>query len=229
MAGLFGSGDCENQAEPSIKQTKTAVAGRRCLLWYLKTLQRVFFLEMKMNIKPYSISQLARLFGLSRSTLLYYDRIGLLQPSGRTDSGYRLYTAVDHDRLDRICRFRQAGLSLEDIRTLLATEGESSVGVLEKRFREIGNEISDLRAKQGLLSHMLKNLASDTFSQKVDKAMWVEMLRAAGMDDQAMACWHGEFEARAPDAHHEFLLSLGITEHETLEIRKWSRKIQKLG
>jgi MerR family transcriptional regulator, thiopeptide resistance regulator len=182
-----------------------------------------------MNMKPYRISQLARLFGLSRSTLLYYDRIGLLQPSGRTDAGYRFYTETDRERLERICRFRQAGLSLADIRNLLAADGEPSVGVLEKRFREINNEIIDLRAKQSLLSHMLKNLASDTFSQKVDKKIWVEMLRSAGMDDQGMKRWHGAFEARAPEAHHEFLLSLGISEPEALEIRKWSRKFNKTG
>lgn len=187
------------------------------------------FLSKKMNMKPYCISELARLFGLSRSALLYYDRIGLLQPSGRTDVGYRFYTATDRERLERICRFRQAGLSLEDIRNLLATEGGPSVGVLEKRFREIGNEIVDLRAKQSLLSHMLKNLASDTFSQKVDKEMWVEMLRNAGLDDQGMKRWHGEFEARAPEAHHEFLLSLGIPEKDALEIRKWSDKSNETG
>lgn len=181
-----------------------------------------------MDMKPYSISQLARLCGLSRSTLLYYDRIGLLRPSGRTDTGYRLYTAVDRDRLERICRFRQAGLSLDDIRKLLISDGEPSSDVLEKRFREIGTEISELKAKQGLLSHMLKNLVADAFPQKVDKALWVEMLRSAGMDDQAMERWHREFEARAPEAHHQFLLSLGIPEQETLEIRKWSQKIKNL-
>jgi hypothetical protein len=57
----------------------------------------------------------------------------------------------------------------------------------------------------------------------VDRDLWVEMLRAAGMDDRAMARWHAEFEQRAPEAHREFLLSLGIPEGEALEIRKWSR------
>jgi len=43
-------------------------------------------------MKTYSISKLARACGRSRSTLLYYDRLGLLKPSGRTGSGYRYYT-----------------------------------------------------------------------------------------------------------------------------------------
>jgi len=50
-------------------------------------------------MKTYSVSKLARAFGLSRSTLLCYDRLGLLPPSGRTGSGYRCYTDKDHRRL----------------------------------------------------------------------------------------------------------------------------------
>ncbi len=42
----------------------------------------------------YTISKIARACSLSRSTLLYYDRISLLRPSGRTASGYRYYTEV---------------------------------------------------------------------------------------------------------------------------------------
>jgi len=50
--------------------------------------------------------------------------------------------------------------------------------------------------------------------------MFVSLLRAAGMDDQAMLQWHSEFERRAPQAHQAFLLSLGISEQETEQIRK---------
>lgn len=43
----------------------------------------------------YHISQLAQQFGLSRSTLLYYDRIGLLSPSARSEAGYRQYSPAN--------------------------------------------------------------------------------------------------------------------------------------
>jgi hypothetical protein len=42
------------------------------------------------------------------------------------------------------------------------------------------------------------------------------------MDDDAMLRWHAEFEQRAPEAHHAFLLSLGIEEQEVTLIREWS-------
>lgn len=56
----------------------------------------------------------------------------------------------------------------------------------------------------------------------VNKKAWVEMLRVAGMDDMAMERWHAEFERRAPEAHHRFLISLGIDETEAASIRAWS-------
>jgi len=176
-------------------------------------------------MKTYTVSKLARLFDLSRSTLLYYDRIGLLTPSERTSSGYRIYTEGDLNRLDRICSLRRTSLSLEDIKSILCSEEKPSANLIEKRLKEIGGEILDLEAKQKLLSAMLKGIASEVNRPEVSKEMWIEMLRAAGMDQRAMDRWHAEFEHRAPDAHHKFLLSLGIPEKEAQLIRQWSRKL----
>ncbi len=53
-----------------------------------------------------SIGEIAKQYGLSRSTLLYYDAIGLLRPSGRSESNYRRYTGEDSRRLRLICMYR---------------------------------------------------------------------------------------------------------------------------
>lgn len=176
-------------------------------------------------MKHYAISELARLFGLSRSTLLYYDRIGLLQASNRTASGYRQYTQKDCDRLERICMFRSAGLCLADIRRLLS-EAQPSAAVLEKRLEELQRQIRYLRSQQHMIIAMLKRISGKTHTPVVDKTMWVRMLAAAGMDEAAMAAWHAQFEQCAPCAHHDFLLSLGIPEQEALKIRQWSRSFE---
>ncbi|SNB46745.1 MerR family transcriptional regulator [Geobacter sp. DSM 9736] len=170
----------------------------------------------------YKISQIAHEFGLSRSTLLYYDRIGLLNPSARTDASYRLYSPSDRERLSAICTFREAGLGIEDIRSILASASDDTAMVLRRRLHEVGEEIRALQTKQRLLAGMLKLKRKGGPASTVDKVMFVEMLRAAGMDDNAMKQLHSEFERRAPEAHHQFLLSLGISEKETLLIRKWS-------
>jgi DNA-binding transcriptional MerR regulator len=177
--------------------------------------------------KTYTISRLARVHGLSRTALLYYDRIGLLPASGRSLAGYRCYSEADAERLSRICTFRQAGLALEEIRTILAGAETPTEAVLESRLGEIAGQIRDLRTKQRLLCAMLRNVHGGSAPPAVDKHMWVEMLRAAGMDEEGMAHWHAEFERRAPEGHHEFLASLGITEPEIRRIREWSARRKK--
>jgi DNA-binding transcriptional MerR regulator len=174
-------------------------------------------------MKTYSISRIARACGLSRSTLLYYDRIGLLRPSGRTCAGYRLYTEADLGRLERLRHFREAGLSLKEIRAVLSSGGKPGTKLLEKRMRETAGNIVALRNQQRLLAGMLRQVASGKRPPSVDKKLWIEMLRAAGMDQNAMERWHAEFERRAPDSHNEFLLSLGIPEEEVAKIRQFSR------
>lgn len=170
----------------------------------------------------FRITELARKFGLSRSTLLYYDHIGLLTPSERSEAGYRLYSQNDRDMLATICGFRQAGLTIEDIRRVLSTEEDVNGVVLQRRMNEIGKEIRILQTKQHLLGKMLHVQSLGELPVTVDKQAWIEMLRAAGMDDAAMRKWHTEFERRAPEAHHQFLLALGVSEDEALFIRKQS-------
>ena len=74
-----------------------------------------------------TIGQLCRRFGLSRSTLLYYDRIGLLHPTGRSASNYRLYSDADVQRMERIIVFRQAGIALAKIGRILDAGAEACV------------------------------------------------------------------------------------------------------
>lgn len=60
---------------------------------------------------PLKVGELARRCGLTVRTLHHYDQIGLLRPSARSDSGYRLYDRTDIARLHRIQVLRKLGLS----------------------------------------------------------------------------------------------------------------------
>jgi DNA-binding transcriptional MerR regulator len=170
-----------------------------------------------------SITPLARRFGLSRSTLLYYDRIGLLRASGRTDAGYRCYGPHDVKRLQRICELRQAGLSMRDIRILLGDAPGARSDVIARRLGEVARQIVALRHQQRLLVSLHRGMSRKPLPPLLDKAAWVEMLRQAGMDERAMMCWHSEFEQRAPQEHEQFLASLGIPPEEIRQIRQHSR------
>ena len=95
--------------------------------------------------------------------------------------------------------------------------------MLDKRMRETAATIVDLKRQQRALAAMLSRIASGSASPPVDVNLWVEMLKTAGMGPRARKRWHSEFERRAPEAHNEFLLSLGIPFEEVARIRRWSR------
>ena len=176
----------------------------------------------------FSISQLAQKFGLSRSTLLYYDKIGLLSPSQRSLNNYRRYSNHDAHRLKVICSFREAGIAVKDIRSILESGKDHLSRVLKRRLQELSAQAFEIRKKQQLLASMLQ-LKLEAFPlANVNRELWVEMLQNAGIDEAAMQAWHSEFEKRAPQAHQEFLLSLGISAQEIQLIRAYSRKPQTL-
>jgi MerR family transcriptional regulator, thiopeptide resistance regulator len=172
---------------------------------------------------PYTVGRLAKRFGLSRTALLHYDAVGVLSPSGRTGANYRVYTEADAERLARICSFREAGLSLEQIRNALGAKRDTVAGILAARLEQIGAEMSRLRGQQRILARMLGEGAAAARAPVIDKARWIEILRASGMSDDEMARWHVEFERLAPAAHAEFLVSLGIPQDEIEGIRRRSR------
>lgn len=67
------------------------------------------------GMSEHTVGEVARLAGVSVRTLHHYDEIGLLPPSGRSESGYRLYSAADVERLRRILFYRELDFPLEEI------------------------------------------------------------------------------------------------------------------
>ncbi len=171
-----------------------------------------------------TVGALVKEFGLSRSTLLYYDRIGLLTPAGRSPAGYRLYTDADRERLEQILVYRSAGLSLTDIaRTLDSSHATASVDILEKRLSDLNREINVLRRQQQEILKLIRKQDAWKNVRHMTKEQWVDILRAAGFSESDMENWHREFERLAPESHQDFLESLGIPELEIVRIRDWSR------
>jgi len=171
-----------------------------------------------------SVGKLAKQFGLSRTTLLYYDRIGLLKPAGRSTSGYRLYSDAEVNRLRAICSYRRAGLTLAQIGRLLERPDLPDEGILSERLEQLDQEIGALRIQQRAILGILENLGSTKSLSTIDKEDWVGILRSCGLSDEDMMRWHMQFEHDAPDAHHAFLLWLGIPQDEAIEIRARSKR-----
>lgn len=169
-----------------------------------------------------TVTKLARRCGLSRTALLYYESIGLMPAPRRSHGNYRSYDEADARRLQQICAYRDAGLKLEDIRSLLDRRTGDAAGVLKRRLLELDAEIQLLRTHQQSILKLLKNT---TFrkANMITKDKWVSIMRACGFSDDQMHRWHMEFERSAPQEHQEFLEFLHIPEAEITSIRKRSR------
>jgi DNA-binding transcriptional MerR regulator len=175
----------------------------------------------------YTVGILAKKFGLSRSTLLYYDSIGLLSPKLHRKGEYRSYSKSDEKRLAQICKYRKAGISLRDIDKLLDSPETNLASALQRRFDELNREIGELHEQQKLIADLLQNPKMLKDSAMMSKQRWVHILKSSGYSDNDMRNWHIRFERTAPESHHRFLTYLGLAEEEIREIQSWEKKEHK--
>ncbi len=108
-------------------------------------------------MRDLTIGNLAKQSGVSAETLRYYERRGLITPSQRTASGYRLYQTDASQRLRFIRRAQALGFSLDEISELLSLSddpNQSAAAVKQltrTKIQDIDLRIRDLeRMKQGL-------------------------------------------------------------------------------
>jgi len=176
-----------------------------------------------------TVSRLARRFSLSRSTLLYYDRIGLLCPRRSGDGEYRRYSEADVARLAQICRYREAGVRLADIQRILDAPEDSLAEVLEARLEELNAEIAHLREQQRVIVGILRSKPLRERIGVMNRERWTELLRASGFTHEDMRRWHAAFERHAPDKHREFLEFLCIPDDDIETIRGWAAEAPAAG
>ena len=169
-----------------------------------------------------TITKLSRACGLSRTTVLYYESLGLLRPARRSSGNYRIYSEADLARLREVCAYRVSGLKLTDIRSLLDRPRSEAAAVLQRRLLEIASEIETLREHQRAIARLLGKTNRLRRDRMVTKEKWVEIMRAAGFSEEQMHRWHREFEKAAPAEHQEFLEFLHIPADEVKQIRAWS-------
>jgi DNA-binding transcriptional MerR regulator len=78
-------------------------------------------------------------------TLHHYDEIGLLHPTGRSEAGYRRYTEVDLERLQRILFYRELEFGLDQIREAMADGDADALDHLRRQHRLLLDRIERLR------------------------------------------------------------------------------------
>lgn len=98
------------------------------------------------------IGEVAKEVGMNPKTIRYYEGLGLLSEPERTDSGYRVYSARDVERLRFIKGGKALGLSLNEIKDILEAwnHGDSPCGhvsaLLDDKIAELDRRIADMTA-----------------------------------------------------------------------------------
>ena len=117
-----------------------------------------------------TVHEVSQLNGVSIRTLHYYDKIGLLHPAGKTESGYRLYEESDLERLQQILLFRELQFPLKDIKKILSSPDfdrnralEQQIQLLELQKEHLENLITLAR---GIYMTGVKNLDFTAFDTK---------------------------------------------------------------
>ena len=138
----------------------------------------------------YTVGDVARRFAVTVRTLRHWEALGLLSPAQRSWSNYRLYSAEDCARVQRIVIYRATGMKLIDIKSLLDS-GDTAVEHL-KRQRE---RLVAHRRETDAMIEALDILLEDAMN---DKALTVEEIGKI-MGEADFAAHQSEAEERYGD------------------------------
>ncbi|MFC6885838.1 MerR family transcriptional regulator [Actinomadura yumaensis] len=94
--------------------------------------------------------------GVTVRTLHHWDAIGLVRPSGRTDGGYRLYSAADVARIHRVLIYRELGLPLDGIGELLDAPTADLTAPLRQQRTQLLDRISRLQAMVDAVDRLIE-------------------------------------------------------------------------
>ncbi|WP_343729026.1 MerR family transcriptional regulator [Duganella sp.] len=109
-------------------------------------------------MKALKIGELAARSGLTVRALHHYDNIGLLTPSARADSGYRLYSRDDVARLHQIQALRKFGMSLADIGTFLASPDAPFADIVAQQIEALNRQIAQATTLREQLSQLQRQM-----------------------------------------------------------------------
>ncbi|MGX7594553.1 MerR family transcriptional regulator [Planococcus plakortidis] len=120
--------------------------------------------------------EIAKLCGINKKTLFYYDEIGLLKPAAVASNGYRSYTIAQADRISQIKALQSVGMSLEEIERQLET-------------KDLAHGLQTLREQQQKIERKAEELlrVQSALSLKIGE---LEQFEKQGAD-HVFTAWHG--------------------------------------
>lgn len=110
----------------------------------------------------YSIREVAKRFGVQPSTLRYYEDAGLLDDVGRDAAGQRVYEERHIGRLEMICCFKRAGMTIAELQRFIALDADEPqhideiLELLEARKQLLDDHIAQLERDREHIDRKLR-------------------------------------------------------------------------
>ena len=116
----------------------------------------------------FTISDFAKLMGISRQTLIYYDRIGLFKPIKTLKNGYRLYSQSQINIINLILMLSEMGVPLKEIKSIInRISPDTAIKVLEKQRLEAQKQLRRLKMLEEMMTLRIKQITlGKTISEK---------------------------------------------------------------
>ena len=136
-----------------------------------------------------TVHEVSKLVGVSIRTLQYYDKIGLLHPTGYTDAGYRLYDDADLERLQHILLFRELEFPLKDIKAIINSPDfdRSKLDEYSRQAKELYGstpEYKEMEEKQKNRTEEDEKILADRFMLLFKEAGKIKNSDPASIDAQ---------------------------------------------
>jgi MerR family transcriptional regulator, thiopeptide resistance regulator len=166
-----------------------------------------------------TVGEVSALAGITVRTLHHYHERGLLSPSGRTDSGYRLYSERDLERLQEILGWRALGFSLEEIGELLDEAGHERLSALRAQRELVDTELARLA---GLARALDRAIATVEAGDPQQEETMLDGFDPSQYEDEARERW-GHTDAYKESARR--VASYG--EEQWREIKAQAQEIER--
>lgn len=107
----------------------------------------------------FTISDFAKLMGISRQTLIYYDRIGLFKPVRTLDNGYRLYSRNQINVISLISMLGEMGVPLKEIKDIVDNiSPDTALEILRRQRGEAEEKLRRLRTLESMISLRIEQI-----------------------------------------------------------------------
>lgn len=170
----------------------------------------------------WTVGALARLAKVSVRTLHHCEEIGLLPPSGRSETGYRQYTRGDLERLQQVLAFRELGFPLKEILRIMLDPSFDRAEALRRQRTLLAEKAERTKAMAGAVDAALETLERGTAMDPDDMFEVFGDFDPAEYEEEARGRW-GHTAAYAESARR----TARYTKADWLRIKQESEAISQ--